>query len=221
MIDLPTREALAPLKKRVLQGGRYFRPDTSVYEQDGQRFVVKDCRCMHPFLRGLMGRRSSRREARIYQRLQGLEGLPAFYGIIDDDAFAIEHIEGETLARAMGEERIRRALIALEKILAEMHARKVVHLDLKQKRNILVTAHDQVKVIDYQSAFYLGGWGKPFFGMLKKRDLAGLVKFKAKYVPDLLSDEEERFYKRDQVLAKLWPFTHLVRVIRKLFGGKG
>ena len=133
-----TREELSSLKRQVLQEGRYFRPDTSIYTKDGVRFVVKDCAGMHPFLRFLMGRRSSKREAAIYQRLEGVRGVPAFYGSLDDHAFAIEHIEGETLARSMGPERLRRALIDLEKVIHDLHARKVVHLDLRQKRNILL-----------------------------------------------------------------------------------
>lgn len=219
MKTLPKREELARLERRVLQAGRYFRPEIAVYEIEGRWFVVKDCRGMQPLLRGLMGRRSSRREAAIYECLQGVNGIPGFWGHVDGDAFAIDYIEGKTLARDMGTERLRKALLDLETVLVAMHERKVVHLDLKQKRNILVKADDTVAVIDFQSAFFMGkGLLRPLlFNMLKRRDLAGLVKFKAKYVPDLLSPSERKFYKRDQFWARLWPFTHLVRFIRKLF----
>ncbi|MHC4945903.1 MAG: RIO1 family regulatory kinase/ATPase domain-containing protein [Planctomycetota bacterium] len=220
MAALLIRDELARLEGRILQQGKYFRPEIRVCRHGDRRIVVKDCACMQSFLRFLMGRRSANREVRIYQRLQGIQGIPAFLGVIDRDAFAIEFVEGETLARQLGPDRVRKALADLERVIQSMHERSVVHLDLKQKRNIIVQADDSVCILDFQSAFYLGRnlLKSMLFSFLKRRDLAGLIKFKAKYIPDALSPSELKFYKTDKVLARLWPFTHLVRWLRKLFG---
>jgi RIO-like serine/threonine protein kinase len=216
-----TRDELARLEGRTLQAGKYFRPEIRACKHEGREIVVKDCACMQPFIRFIMGRRSANREVRIYRRLQGIEGIPAFLGVIDRDAFAIEFVEGVTLARQLGPERLRSALADLERVIHAMHERRVVHLDLKQKRNIMVRKDDSVRILDFQSAFYLGrGLLKPrLFTFLSRRDLAGLIKFKAKYIPETLSPSEVKFYKKDRLLGRLWPFNHLVRWLRKLFSG--
>ena len=214
------REQFDGMEQRLLRKGTAFKPELRLCKPEtGEPVVVKDCACMHPLLRRFLGRRNQRREVAIYRRLQGLDGIPALQGIIDENAFAITYIEGETLYRAMGEERLERILKNLEAVIHAIHARKVVHLDLKQKRNVLVREDDTVAVVDFQSAFsfHQGVFGPLCFRLLKGQDLAGLVKFKGKYIPHCLTPREERLFKRYLVLSKLWPFTHLFRLIRKIF----
>ena len=213
------RERLRRMRRNVIRAGTYFKPELSLYEGGGDRFVVKDCSAMHPLLKGAVGRRTQRRETAIYGRLEGVKGIPAFRGVIDIDAFAVEYIEGETLSRGLAPDRLRRALLDLESIIEAIHSRRVVHLDLKQKRNVLVRPDDTVAVVDFQSALSLESAlsSRLLFPWLKGRDRAGLVKFKGKYAPDLLSAEERRIFRRELVLARFWPFTQMVRALRKIF----
>ncbi|MCK4378320.1 MAG: hypothetical protein KAW01_03205, partial [Deltaproteobacteria bacterium] len=107
----------------------------------------------------------------------------------------------------------------LEKVINAIHERGVVHLDLKQKRNVLVKASGKVAVIDFQSSLFFSQspLGRLMISLLKGRDKAGLVKFKAKYAPSILTPEEKRKYKRDLILSRLWPFSHLGRFVRQIF----
>lgn len=219
MILSLNREQLRNRNRRIVRRGTYFKPELSLYEVDGRKIAVKDCSGMRSFLKLLVGRRTQKRETAIYQCLEGVEGVPGFLGIIDEDAFAVEFVEGETLSRQLEKERLASVLENLEKVINSIHARRVVHLDLKQKRNVLVQEDNRVAVVDFQSAirFRKGPLSNLLFSWLKKRDRAGLIKFKAKYGPELLSSFERKIYSRERILAKLWPFTHLVRGIRKVF----
>lgn len=214
-----SREQLLSRNRRIVRRGTYFKPEISLYEVDGRKIAVKDCSGMQSFIKRLVGRRTQKREAAVYQRLAGVEGVPGFLGVIDEDAFAVEFVEGETLSRQLEKERLAPVLENLEKVINSIHTRRVVHLDLKQKRNVLVREDNRVAVVDFQSAicFGEGPLSDLIFSWLKKRDRAGLIKFKAKYGPELLSSHEKKIYSRERILARLWPFTHLVRGIRKVF----
>lgn len=213
------RDKLQEMESRVLQEGSYFKPEIRLYSSDDERIVVKDILAMHPAIKLLMGRRTMRREKRVYERLDGLRGVPRYLGSLDADAFAMAFVEGDTLHRGMGAERLVPALKDLESVLAGIHGRRVVHLDLKQKRNVLVDSDNHVSVLDFQSAFCFGDHigGRMLFAFLRKRDLAGIIKFRGRYIPETLTPSELKSYKFDQRLARLWPFTHLVRMLRKLF----
>jgi serine/threonine protein kinase len=213
------RDQLNQLTPQIIQRGSYASPEISVYLTNGNKWAVKDCSGMQPFLKLIIGRRYKNREISIYKRLEGVEGIPSFKGIIDQDAFAVEFIEGETLSRKLAPELLNKALDNLEKVINTIHERGVVHLDLKQKRNVLVKASGEVVVIDFQSSLFFSQspLGRLMISLLKGRDKAGLVKFKAKYAPAILTPEEKRKYKRDLILSQLWPFSHLGRLVRQIF----
>jgi len=208
------------MDKRVLRTGSAFEAEVAVYTGPDGEFVVKDCAPMHPIVRAIFGRRVKNRELAIYRRLEGASGVPRFLGQIDPDSFAIEYVEGQTLARHLETNLLDRALNDLGGVVHGLHARRVVHLDLKQKRNVLVRSDGSVAIIDFESAMHFsrGIFGRAAFGFLAKRDLAGVVKFKAKYAPHLLDEREERLARKEAWLGALWPFKRMARIFRRFFG---
>lgn len=222
MTDLLDRQRLAIMDKRVLRAGSAFEAEVAVYSGTQGEFVVKDCSPMHPLVRAFFGRRVKNREIAIYSRLEGAAGIPRFVGLIDRNAFAIEYIAGQTLARQLEKNRLDTALVDLGAVVEELHARRVVHLDLKQKRNVLVKPDARVAIIDFESAMHFGDGflGRALFGFLKKRDRAGVVKFKAKYAPYLLDEDEKRVARKERWLGALWPFKRIARFFRDFFGWK-
>ena len=57
---------------------------------------------------------------------------------IDADAIAVSFVDGRNLSRVTREEVTIEFLEAFEKLLDEMHARDVVHLDLRGTGNIVM-----------------------------------------------------------------------------------
>ena len=137
----------------------------------------------------LYGRRVLRREERALTALAGVPGVPALLGRIDADALALEFIDAEPLRRDLEPARLRRACSQLEEKIDRMHERGVVHLDLRQKRNVLVDAAGEVFLVDFQSAWVLAPGGLAL-RMLAPLDRSAALKFRWRYAPELLDDEE-------------------------------
>ena len=185
--------------------------------------VIKDVRPLHPLLRWFYGRRLLRREERALRRLNGAAGAPRPFGWVDPNAFSMEFRAGLPMrGRHATEEpeRFARASLDLEAKITELHALGVVHLDLKQRRNILVDVDGSVSLLDFESALLLSDRG--FGGWLRDRlapmDRNAALKFKAKFAPQSMTEEERARFRRAESWASLWFFHHIGAALRWLFG---
>ena len=157
-------------------------------------------------------RRTLLREYQAYQRLEGLEGVPKCYGLVDGQHLAIEFIKGVPFREADFGDRERWFTECLE-VIRGFHGRGVSHGDLKNKSNILVTGEDRVCVIDFGTAFIdkpglhpINNW---MFRFGKRLDLNAWVKhkYRGRYQEATGEDRE--------ILSYSW----LERVVRKARGG--
>src|SRR5262245_34675744 len=134
----PRRDEIGDRILQVLVRGVGAKADVLVVGVDDGSVVVKDFSRRGPWVRGL-GRLQIRRETAAYGWLEGLAGIPVFVGRIDPWALAIEKVDGERLAfAALTPGDGRRHVAALRLILDEMHARGVVHNDLRGRENVLL-----------------------------------------------------------------------------------
>jgi predicted Ser/Thr protein kinase len=212
---LPGRETfdrLPPL--RVFPGGP-TKAVVGVYESEGRRFVVKDVRPMHPWARHLYGRRVLRREERALAALAGVAGIPGLLGRIDRDALALEFVDAEPIRRDLEAGRLHRACEQLAERIAAMHARGVVHLDLRQKRNVLVDARGDVTLVDFQSAWVLRP-GSIGVRLLAPFDRSAVLKYRWRYAPELLDEAERRRARRSERLGRFWIFNKFGPLLRFL-----
>jgi RIO-like serine/threonine protein kinase len=191
-----------------------------VVDWGSRQLLVKDVRGLHPLLRSIYGRRVLRREERALGALGGTPGVPRLHGRIDRHAIAMEYLEAEPLRRQLGSERLKRACAGLGAAVDELHRRGVVHLDLRQKRNVLVDASGGVHLVDFQSALVLGtsGAGGVLLRLLARLDRGAVLKFRARYAPELLSEQERARARRAHLLGRLWIFHRFGPLLRLLFG---
>jgi hypothetical protein len=213
----PPRERLEAATTSLIQAGSATKAAIRVCESDGRRFVVKDVRGMHPLVRWLYGRRVLAREERALRALAGVEGVPALLGRIDPDALALEFIAAEPMRRDLEPDRLRRACARLRERIERLHERGVVHLDLRQKRNVLVDATGEVFLVDFQSAWLLAPGGF-WLRLLAPLDRSAELKFRSRYAPELLSEEERGRARRSERLGRLWIFNRFGPFLRFLFG---
>jgi RIO-like serine/threonine protein kinase len=89
-----------------------------------------------------------------------------------------------------------------------MHARGVVHLDLRQKKNILV-AGDRPWLLDFANAVK----GK-LTAALRAVDESALLKFKQRNWPHLVTDADRDALKSHKFLRKFWIFTRRGKSVR-------
>jgi len=221
-----TRATLAQSTAAVLRAATRTKPAILLVRDGTRRLVVKDFAPTAWHTRAVYGRWVIGHETRIYARLAGVEGVPAFHRRLDTYALAVEYVEGETLKDLSRQEIETAVFDRLAELFDRLHARGVVHLDSHQKTNILLTPDGRPYLLDFATALYLGrGWfGQrvllPLFG---GPDRWGILKLKNRYHPAALTEAERRRLHRGRITNWLWPpqwFRALGRLYRRLTGAR-
>lgn len=186
---------------------RWYRPVVHVLDlPGGGKAVVKDFLPCPWFWRWTYGRHLVWREVAAYSRLEGVPGVPRFLGRVDADAFALEWVPGRDLGKCPKGSLRAETFDRLAATVEEMHRRGVVHLDLRQRRNVLVDEAGVPRVIDFSSAMALSPGG----GRLRRLaavDHSGVLKYKRRFLPDSLTDEERARLRRVERWRRFWPFS--------------
>jgi predicted Ser/Thr protein kinase len=191
-----------------LQKGKWGKADILLAETDRGKAIVKDFSGKILPVRWY-GRWQIRREASIYRRLSGISGVPRYYGRIGKNAMAIEFIQGERISHWKRRDLPPALFSRLWNLIMEIHARGIVHIDLRKRDNILVNAAGEVFVIDFNASFRFppGSRGARWlFPMLCKIDHFGFLKWKSALAPGQLSDAERSALERMTFLRRFWIF---------------
>jgi hypothetical protein len=188
--------------------GKGGKPDLNLVEVMGRSLMVKDVLRKNFFLRWTLGLWLIGKEWKIYSRLAGIKGVPQPVERIDRFAFAMELIPGKPIQR---EGDLPSSFFSdLGQVLKEIHARGVVHMDLRHKGNILISEKGEPYLIDFNSSFGFKEKGflrRFLFPLLRWVDQGGLLKLKKRIAPCSLTSEELAFLKRFERLRKLWIFN--------------
>lgn len=192
----------------LVRGNGFGKPDLNRAELGDRVVMVKDVREKPFFFRWTLGWWLIHKEWRIYGRLAGLRGIPEPVARMDRLAFAMEFIRGKPIQR--GQALPPGFFSALEKVVRGIHARGVVHLDLRHKGNILVSETGDPYLIDFNSSFCFRQRGllrRLFFPFLCWVDEGGLLKLKERVYPELMTPEERRLLRRFNRFRRLWIFN--------------
>ena len=193
--------------------GGFLSPVIRLVPHDGGRAVLKDFRSRNPVTRSVLGPILVRREHAILRRLEGIAGIPRTFGVVDGRALLLEYIPGRTLGKFRPGDLADSVYHDLEATLDEVHGRGVVHLDLRQKKNVLIADADRRPyIIDFANAVRVDGALRLLGEKLMAVDVGGLLKFKARFFPHLLTSPDRAALKRQASLRKWWIFSpHTVR----------
>jgi hypothetical protein len=141
-----------------------------------------------------LGRRLAARETGFMERLAGIEGIPVSLGAVSSGGAVLPHavsrqwITGHALMP--GERVDARFFPRFRRLLAEVHARKVAHVDLHKRENILVDDQGRPHLIDFQISFALpdgrlaAGLLRGLLGVLQRCDDYHVLKHELKHRPD-------------------------------------
>jgi RIO-like serine/threonine protein kinase len=180
----------------------------SVVEHEGRPAVLKDYRRKNAVTRGLLAPSLVKREFQVLRHLEGIPGIPKAYAIVEKRALLLEYVEGKTLGRFKAGELPDLVFERLCDTVRAMHARGVVHLDLRQKKNILV-AGDRPWLLDFANALR----GR-LSARLRAVDESALLKFKKRNWPQLLTDADREALKSHKFLRKFWIFSPRGKSVR-------
>lgn len=206
-----TRENLSRYVSRRLRAGGGSRPELLLLEDEGRRAVLKDYRQSGRLMRVLAGPWLIGREARIYGILAGAAGVPRLIRRLDRCALLVEHIEGRSCADYADGELSAEFFDRLLEMVEGMHARGVVHCDIKNRANIVVASEGRPYVLDFASAFTRGRrlnvLRRLAFERFRIDDLRGVMKARL-LVGQLWNERDAQF------AFRRGPAERVVRAIR-------
>jgi serine/threonine protein kinase len=123
-----------------------------------------------------------RREARIYDRLRDVAGIPHCHGLVGE-GLVLEYVPGPSLRDSEPVDAARAAFYErLLAVIQSLHRAGVAHADLKRRQNILVAPGDVPCLIDFGAAVTLspgaGFLRRGLFRQFCRTDLNAWVKLK-------------------------------------------
>jgi RIO-like serine/threonine protein kinase len=219
----PDAQALETATLRFLRPRSRTRPDLRLIEWQGERAVAKDWSNAWPPLRP-HARRCLDREWRALEALADLPGVPRPLARLPQ-GIIVSLLAGHPLHQGKWHRQRRAFFDALDACVERIHARGVIHLDLRQRRNILRGADGEPMLVDFEAALVcnparLSGrialrWGRWI-------DRLAILKHKRRYANRLLTPRERRLAELLRVSRWAWPSALLHRgrvVLRRLRRG--
>ncbi len=180
------RKDLTDSRVKVLHKGRWANADLYLCRGPDGIWVVKDFMPCAPMVRKTWGRLLVRREYGALCRLQGVDGIPASAFLIDAYALGYPYIPGRTLRETPPEDVDEYFFHRLEALVKKMHRHRLVHLDIRNRRNVLIREDGTPALLDFQSSLNLDRVPKCFHELLKEIDLSGVYKLWRLKKPDAL-----------------------------------
>ena len=198
-----------PVPGAVLRRKGGWSPLIRVVETPHGLAIEKDYTAKPFPIRVTVARVLVRREREVLRHLQGLPGIPRLLPSHDPLRIRTAYIPGRPINRIPPAELRPEIFRRLEALVQAMHARRVVHLDLRQRKNILIRDDGQPFLLDFANAWRFrmkGGLSRWTFERLAAVDWSALLKYKNRYFSGLLTEADRSFLRRHRRLRKLWFF---------------
>ncbi len=219
----PTRREIEALPREALHVARNATK-ADVYKLEwppasGEFAVLKDMKSRPAWFRLGAGRWFLLREYRALRTLSGIQGVPRALARPDADCILMEWRAGTPIMEWKMGEVPADSLETIAQIIAQSHARGVIHGDL-HRSNVLLTPDGEVTLIDWATAGVFKNRRGAFKGFTfeewKTLDIRAVAKLKARHAPESVSESEK------EALLNGSKIYRLVRTagfkIRKLFG---
>jgi len=199
----------APLPGAVLRRKGGWSPLIRVVETPHGLAVEKVYSAKPLPIRVTVARLLVRREREILRHLAGLPGIPRLLPCGEPLRVRTQYIPGRSINKFQPDELPAEVFRRLEALVKAMHDRRIVHLDLRQRKNVLIRDDGQPFLLDFANAvrFRLrGGLARWTFDRLAAVDRSALLKYKNRYFPRLLTDEDRGSLRRHRRIRRLWFF---------------
>ncbi|KJS32107.1 MAG: hypothetical protein VR64_08330 [Desulfatitalea sp. BRH_c12] len=181
-----TRETLVDCGYDVLERGRWGNADIYIVRHSGATWVIKDYMPCHPIIRKTWGRLMVAREYRALFTLRGIPGVPSAPFLLDHYALCYHFIPGSVLREVPAERIGSHFFPRLEQLVIAIHRKNLVHLDIRNQRNILMGEDGSPAILDFQSSMHLKKAPGFLHNLLKEIDLSGVYKLWDKNSPQTL-----------------------------------
>ncbi len=192
-----SRDELQKVEHEFIAKYKRAHANVYLYRKNGRTWVVKDFLPCGLLVRKTWGRFLIKREYRALSRLRGIEGIPEEPFLMDENALCYLYRPGERLLKTPPCRISGDFFFRLEDLVRRMHERNMVHLDLRNRSNIIITDQGLPALLDFQSCLNLDWIPRGFHQLLKDIDLSGVYKIWQRKKPDTMD------YKRKAMLAAM------------------
>ena len=117
-----------------------------------------------------------KREYQALLKLAGIPGIPKDPFLLDDYAVCYRFIPGKILRDVPSESLCDDFFYRFEHLVKTIHDRNMAHLDVRNRRNIIVDEDGEPALIDFQSSINLERAPKFLHKLFKDIDLSGVYK---------------------------------------------
>ena len=200
------RAYLARAKMTLLRNGRIANAVVSRADIDGRSWTVKDFSGRPWYIRWFIAPFLLGRELSILSRLRNVDGIAPDSFRVDRFAMAVEYMEGASIGHVDPSLITPAFLEAFEKLLAAMHARGVVHLDVRGSGNVMIRPDGSPGLIDFQASLYTGHMPACLRRLLEDFDRSGALKKWLQYCPEAMGEERRSELERINRLRRFWIF---------------
>ena len=181
---------------------------------DGQSFLIKRTNKIGVFTRRV-SEHFIQHEYKIYQRLEGIAGIPKCYGLSDDGSLILEYIDGDSYReKEYTLENRDQFFVDLLALILSIHEVGVSHGDLKRKDNILIGEKNQPYLIDFGAAMSLNSKNqfikRWLYNFSKQTDLNAWIKHKYFRQYDEITKDDLTYYSSSKL-------DKLIRLTRKFW----
>jgi serine/threonine protein kinase len=189
---------------KLLRDGQWANARVDLVRIHDCDWTVKDFSSRSWLVRNTIGRFLLRRELRILKQLSGLAGISSASFRIDAFALATRFLPGQILPHVNREEVNTDFFPRLETLVQAMHARKVVHLDIRGPKNILMQPDGSPAIIDFQSSLSTRLMPNFLRSILQDIDLGGVYKRWNLWQPQTLDDTRRAVWERSNRFRRFW-----------------
>ncbi len=192
----------------LMHKGKWANANVYRFCRKGHCLVRKGFCLRSFFVRWSLGFLLTGREAVALRRLSGIPGVPEEIHRCSAFALRYRYMKGKTLGAIGKTKRLlpKSYFIEAEKLLAKIHDRKMVHLDLRRGDNWIVQPDGKPGIIDFQSMVSVGLLPRNLQQKLYDIDYSGLYKFWVRLCEEPLDPERQTLLDRVNRTRKLWIF---------------
>lgn len=209
-----TRQMFHRYRPEILSRGRWANADLFLCRLPEGNWVIKDFFSCPPLVRRTWGRWMVRREYRALVRLRGIAGIPSEPFALDAYAVGYRFIAGKTLRDTLLADVPEDFFYRLETLVRQMHERGIVHLDIRNRRNILVMETGGPALLDFQTSLDLHHVPGFLHPLLKDIDLSGVYKNWANIRPGQMGRKRLAHLEALNRKRAFWMFKGYPRIIK-------
>jgi len=201
-----TREAINARTVEMLHKGHWANADALRYHDRGKDWVVKDFSTRRWIVRNTVGRLLITRELLLLRKLRGIEGVTEDVFRLDHFAFCYLFMPGKNLreTRQHADTIDDNFFFKLERLVREIHARNIVHLDIRNAKNILMREGGSPALLDFQSGLCLNRAPRFLHTLLKKIDMSGVYKHWILISPGSLDERRRGVLNEVNKIRRFW-----------------